>query len=226
MRSQRIFLRKHWQRPTSNSPSPLSLSNSASRHSRSARLPPRNNARFLATGASIPPPYAEASSQSAPLEEEKTRRRGNGRISSRGLPPPPELSGPLLPVVLTDNLTPEEILWHPEYEGSEGAGPPPIPGLPKPWLVQKALFNLSLTLHPQTQHRATYPTASGGPLEPTLALYCPIEGGDYVIDATVREIATKAGAEVLVIDAAHLAAGEWGKFGKGKPMFAYGIASN
>jgi hypothetical protein len=42
-----------------------------------------------------------------------------------------------------------------------------------------------------------------------------IEGGEYVIDATVRELARRTNAEVLVLDAVHLAAGEWGAFGKG-----------
>ena len=43
-----------------------------------------------------------------------------------------------------------------------------------------------------------------------------MEGGEYVLDETVRELAWRTGAEVLVIDAVQLAAGEWGHFGKGK----------
>ncbi|KAF8078024.1 hypothetical protein FPV67DRAFT_1557446 [Lyophyllum atratum] len=76
-----------------------------------------------------------------------------------------------------------------------------------------ALNKLLITLHPQTQHRATYTSPLGAPTEPTLALYCPIEGGDYIIDATVAELARRTGAEVLVLDAVQLAAGEWGHFG-------------
>lgn len=87
--------------------------------------------------------------------------------------------------------------------------------LPPPEVFEEALHNLHITLHPQTQHRATYASASGPLVEPTLGLYCPIEGGDYIIDATVRELARRTGAEVLVLDAIHLAAGEWGQFGKG-----------
>ncbi|KAG8809356.1 hypothetical protein FRC17_003481 [Serendipita sp. 399] len=45
-------------------------------------------------------------------------------------------------------------------------------------------------------------------------LYCPIEGGTYVIDAAVRELASRTGADVLVLDALDLLAGEWGPFGK------------
>jgi len=43
-----------------------------------------------------------------------------------------------------------------------------------------------------------------------------VEGGEYVLDETVRELARRTGAEVLVIDAVQLAAGEWDHFGKGK----------
>ena len=41
-----------------------------------------------------------------------------------------------------------------------------------------------IALHPQTQHRAKYGS---------LALYCPIEGGDYVVDETVKELVRRAG---------------------------------
>ena len=88
--------------------------------------------------------------------------------------------------------------------------------LPPPELFDDALTNLHIALHPHTQHRAAYVTATGLPIEPTLALYCPVEGGEYVLDETVRELARRTGAEVLVIDAVQLAAGEWGHFGKGK----------
>ena len=41
-----------------------------------------------------------------------------------------------------------------------------------------------ITLHPQTQHRVTYSQDGSTNLvvEPTLALYCPIEGEDYVVE--------------------------------------------
>ena len=73
--------------------------------------------------------------------------------------------------------------------------------LPPPELFDDALMNLHIALHPHM---------------PTLALYCPVEGGEYVLDETVRKLAWRTGAEVLVIDAVQLAAGEWGHFGKGK----------
>ncbi|KAF9052950.1 hypothetical protein BJ165DRAFT_1339470 [Panaeolus papilionaceus] len=86
--------------------------------------------------------------------------------------------------------------------------------LPPPEIFEEALDNLLITLHPQNQHRALNPApGTARPVEPTLALYCPIEGGDYVIDATVQELAYKTGSEVLTLDGAQLAAGEWGHFG-------------
>jgi len=85
-----------------------------------------------------------------------------------------------------------------------------------PEILEEALDNLLITLHPQNQHRAVHPSGSSSrPVEPTLGLYCPIEGGDYVVDATVRELASRTGSEVLVLDTVQLAAGEWGEFGKG-----------
>jgi len=89
-------------------------------------------------------------------------------------------------------------------------------GLPPPEIFEEALDNLMIALHPQNQQRAIHPSSgSTRPVEPTLGLYCPIEGGDYVIDLTVQELAFQTGAEVLVLDGAQLAAGEWGVFGKG-----------
>lgn len=94
--------------------------------------------------------------------------------------------------------------------------PEPEPSsLPPPEVFEEILNNVYLALHPQAQHKATYSTSSGPPIEPTLALYCPIEGGDYIIDDTVRELARRTGSDVVVLDAVHIAAGEWGHFGQG-----------
>jgi hypothetical protein len=87
--------------------------------------------------------------------------------------------------------------------------------LPPPEVFEEVLNNVHVSLHPQAQHRAAYSTASGPPVEPTLALCCPIEGGDYVVDDTVRELARRTGSDVVVLDAVHMAAGEWGHFGQG-----------
>jgi hypothetical protein len=37
-----------------------------------------------------------------------------------------------------------------------------------------------------------------------------------VVDETVRELARRTGAEVVILDSVQLAAGEWGHFGKGE----------
>ena len=57
------------------------------------------------------------------------------------------------------------------------------------------------------------------PLEPSVTLYCPIEGGTYVIDATVQELARRTDSDVLILDALDILAGEWGPFGKGMHPF-------
>jgi hypothetical protein len=88
--------------------------------------------------------------------------------------------------------------------------------LPPPEGFEEVLNNVHISLHPQTQHKATFSTPSGPPIEPTVALYCPIEGGDYIIDETVRELARRTGSDVVVLDSVHMAAGEWGHFGQGE----------
>ena len=90
-------------------------------------------------------------------------------------------------------------------------------GLPPPEIFEEALDNLLITLHPQNQNRSLISsgTSSSRPVEPTLGLYCPIEGGDYVLDLTIHELAYQTNSEVLILDAVQLAAGEWGPFGKG-----------
>ncbi|KIM49201.1 hypothetical protein M413DRAFT_438366 [Hebeloma cylindrosporum] len=106
----------------------------------------------------------------------------------------------------------DDILYFPteSFLASDPSG-----GLPPPEIFQEALDNLLITLHPQNQHRSLH--ATGGakrPIEPTLGLYCPMEGGDYVVDLTIHELAYQTGSEVLMLDAVQLAAGEWGPFGK------------
>ncbi|KAI0306509.1 hypothetical protein B0F90DRAFT_1808197 [Multifurca ochricompacta] len=65
--------------------------------------------------------------------------------------------------------------------------------LPPPEVFEEVLNNVYLSLHPQAQHKAT---------------------GNYVIDDTVRELARRTGSDVVVLDAVHMAAGEWGQFGQ------------
>jgi hypothetical protein len=105
-----------------------------------------------------------------------------------------------------------EIIFVPSDSLLDG----PHSSLPPIEIYEEALDKLLITLHPQNQARAVLPpSGSSRPIEPTLGLYCPIEGGDNVIDSTVHELAFYTGSEVLVLDAVQLAAGEWGIFGKG-----------
>ncbi len=169
--------------------------------------------QHISSAASNPP--LEDGSNSEPGEHSKRKSSTASPKASKTTQKAPDVAGSSL-------LQPDihSTLWHAFTEagpGKCGANAPDssgAAGLPEPWLLQEAYENLLLTLHPQTQHRATYHSSDGGLVEPTLALYCPIEGGDYVIDATVREIATRTGADVVVIDALDLAAGEHGKYGK------------
>jgi hypothetical protein len=147
-----------------------------------------------------PPPAALPDPPSEDVEKpepDKPRRRSKASK---------DLDAPQLPTGL-------DILWSPETDHPNTNS---THSLPPPEIFEEALNNLHITLHPQTQHRACYPSASLAQLEPTLALYCPIEGGEYIIDETVRELARRTGSEVVVLDAVQLAAGEWGHFGKGE----------
>lgn len=118
-----------------------------------------------------------------------------------------------------------EILWSPEpHPRTSTASDPQNLNLPPSEIFEDALDNLHVTFHPKTQHRATYtPQDGGSTVEPTLALYCPIEGGDYVIDETVKELARRVGADVVVLDCVQLAAGSAGHFGQGAspPLHAH-----
>ncbi|KLO12599.1 AAA-domain-containing protein [Schizopora paradoxa] len=106
------------------------------------------------------------------------------------------------------------ILWTPDSNEPSTSSYSSEACSPARELFEHVLSNFLITMLPQTQHRAAYATSSGSLVEPTHALHCPIEGGDYIIDETVRELARGVDAEVITLDAAQLAAGEWGAFGK------------
>ena len=91
------------------------------------------------------------------------------------------------------------ILWSPELDSRTSE--PQNLDLPPLEIFEVALDKSHITLYPQTQHGATYSQdGSTNPIvEPTLALYCPIEGGDYVVDETVKELARRAGVDVVVV---------------------------
>jgi hypothetical protein len=143
-----------------------------------------------------PTPPSEPTGEATTEETEKPRRKRATK----------EPAAPTLPPDLN-------VLWFPAKDGSAANED----ALPPTQIFSEALTSMLVALHPQTQNRAAYATAGGPPVEPSMALYCPIEGGDYVVDETVKELARRTGADVLVIDAVQLAAGEWGVFGKGIP---------
>ncbi|KAG9093976.1 hypothetical protein FS749_013354 [Ceratobasidium sp. UAMH 11750] len=117
---------------------------------------------------------------------------------------PPE---PSPPIILSTQVL--DSMWN-----SHALSDTDSSALPPPRHFDDALSELRITFFPKTQHKAVHFVDGTPLLEPTLALYCPIEGGEYVIDATVKELAQRTSAEVQVVDMAHVAAGEWGNFGK------------
>ena len=168
--------------------------------------PPISEQPEASASAPPPPPDPPANADPPPLEDAEEKPKRRGRTPSSLLK---ETENVQLPAGLN-------ILWTPEDGPRE---PPssstPNTSLPPPEIFNEALHNLHIALHPKTQHRATYASSKGPIVEPTLALYCPIEGGDYILDETVREMARQTGADVVVLDAVQLAAGECGHFGKG-----------
>jgi hypothetical protein len=150
------------------------------------------------TEASPPRPPPDAPDEPAPEDAEKPKTRRARTVKE------PSSTTSTLPVGL-------DVLWQPASDGSAAD----VDALPPADVFGEALTSVRVALHPQTQNRATYASAGDAPVEPAIALYCPIEGGDYVLDEAVRELARQTGADVLVLDAVQLAAGEWGTFGKG-----------
>ncbi|KAG9055996.1 hypothetical protein FS842_000615 [Serendipita sp. 407] len=166
------------------------------------RLPQRPDVHQRRSASMVPStlPTPPTPPPESPDDLEKPRR-GRPRIKTTDSKPG---EGSSFPVELADSL-----IWLPDdnvviKETS----------LPPEEMIRDAMANLHVSFHSKMQHRATFPSNSGQPIEPSLTLYCPIEGGTYVIDTAVRELSTRTGADVLVLDAVDFLAGEWGPFGK------------
>ncbi|CUA67679.1 Peroxisome biogenesis factor 1 [Rhizoctonia solani] len=71
-----------------------------------------------------------------------------------------------------------------------------------------------MVLDPEIQNRAARSTKGKSISEPTLILYCPIEGGQYVVDATVQALAEKFGADIQVLDLTRLVIEQWSEVWK------------
>lgn len=163
-----------------------------------ARVP--RVARRASTSTSTSPDADSTQSPDKPSPSSRGSAASDGRNGSGATPPPPALEVP----------NEQNFFWtYQSLSESESST------LPPPEVFEEVLNNVHISLHPQAQHKTAYTTPSGPPVEPTLALYCPIEGGNYVIDDTVRELARWTGSDVVVLDAVHMAAGECGHFGQG-----------
>lgn len=177
------------------------------------RPPSAENGRLetRAQSSAVPSGTSPTPAVQAPIDEPTSGAlmESSGAIPEDTPEDDNEAEQTLTPALSSESL--QGILWSPTHD-------PPLSAssLPPDYILLDALSSLLVTLQPQTQNRAAYPTSSGPPAEPTLALYCPIEGSDYVVDNTMQEIARQAGADVVVLDAAHIAANEWGRFGKGQ----------
>ena len=150
----------------------------------------------------VKPPSADGPADSPSVQDANATSGGDGNPGGNGDDiPPSQLSA--------------AILWNPESHSRTSE--PPNLDLPPTEIFEDVLDKFHITLHPQTQNRATYSQdGSTSPMvEPTLALYCPIEGGDYVLDETVKELARSVGGDVVVLDCVQLAAGSAGRFGSG-----------
>jgi hypothetical protein len=138
------------------------------------RKPPPDSPRRVPAyaQASVDDTHAPAVSTKAdpdvdPDQEKPRKRLGRPPGSPNKTPPPP-------PPIPTRAAVGPEAIWTGRSLG-EGVE---TRALPPDDMLQDALAQLLVTLQPQTQYRAAY-AANGAPLvEPTLALYCPIEGGD------------------------------------------------
>ncbi|EJD52934.1 AAA-domain-containing protein [Auricularia subglabra TFB-10046 SS5] len=182
--------------------------------------PPRAVSRPLSSDAA--PPAEEG----APTPEPPPPAAAEPSTSTPPLPPPPpKRVAPRITLFPGVSVVPEkdandpihalarEILWVPSdpVEVDESTLPPQ-----DIYNEGALLSHLLITLSPRTQRRAAFVSDNSQTLiEPTLGLYCPLEGGEYVIDNTVRALARQIDADVVVLDGAQLAAGEWGIFGKG-----------
>lgn len=221
MRSQAQLIRRSrsiLKASAAASPAPRSSARPGRLSKRGDQASPRATSRVFRRLSSAAPPSAPENDGTTPVEPEapeqledtppeepeKPKRRTR---ASKPDPAPP--STPPLP----DGI---DILWSPQGSTANEESQTRVRDLPYPEILEEAQHNLHITLHPQTQHRATYPSSTGPPVEPTLGLYCPIEGGEYVIDETVRELALRTGSDVVVVDCVQLAAGEWGHFGQGQ----------
>ena len=171
---------------------------------------PRNDTRPTPTRVSRVARRASTSSPNSPeANSSPSTQKPNPPSREPTSPNGKNASDAMTPALQASNE--QDFFW--SYQSLSGSEPSTLPPLE---VFEEVLNNVHISLHPQTQHKAAFPTPSSPHIEPTVALYCPIEGGNYIIDDTVRELARRTGSDVAVLDSVHMAAGEWGHFGEGE----------
>jgi hypothetical protein len=202
MRSQLLLRRTRLSKASSVSTRALLSYSGPARYPRNETRPtPARVSRVARRASTSSPKSPEANSSPSPKPDPPSREptAPNGKNA-------PDPRAPVLPV-----SNEQDFFW-----SYQSLSEPEPSTLPPPEMFEEVLNNVHISLHPQTQHKAAFSTPSGPPIEPTVALYCPIEGGNYIIDDTVRELARRTGSDVVVLDSVHMAAGEWGHFGQGE----------
>ncbi|EUC55976.1 AAA family ATPase [Rhizoctonia solani AG-3 Rhs1AP] len=97
-----------------------------------------------------------------------------------------------------------EGLWNPQVlkEHDSSCLPPKL-------MLEDIYLQLSVLFSPEMQKNAARCDKGERISEPSLILYCPLEGGEYVVDATVQAMAERFNAEIQMLDLIQLALDEW-----------------
>ncbi|KAG8954668.1 hypothetical protein FRC04_011101 [Tulasnella sp. 424] len=192
-----------------------------------------------------PPPEPGSEGDAAPTRRAKTRRVRLVMEKEKE----PEVEQPPRPTLHSKLIS--KIWWVPRKSGgspgddepsissptphSEANSSEPIvsdggidPKLPPPYILDEVEQKLRVVLHPHAQKNGLRKPedpvdwrSRQSVVEPTLALFCPIEGGNHVIDATVQELSRRVDADVIVLDAVQLAAGLNGAYGEATSAFQF-----
>ena len=140
--------------------------------------------------------------------------------SSSSPTPPPPASSPSSPPA---EPSPPAASTEEPVVGASSPVPPPLPHPELP--SEETLVVLEATivesLHVgRTLHGKTLSSPRGGhvPPEPIVGVYCPLEGGSYVLDAALEEIASRLGGDLVELDAVELAAEGLGSLGPGEHL--------
>ncbi|KIO28158.1 hypothetical protein M407DRAFT_231109 [Tulasnella calospora MUT 4182] len=191
-----------------------------------------------------PPPEPGSEGDSAPARRPKTRRvrllADKEKEPELELPPRPTLHSDLISKIwraspqssgppADGEPSTSSPASHSESGGNESfaLGEGIDPKLPPSYILDEVEQKLRVILHPHAQKNGlrkpedVESRSHQSVVEPTLALFCPIEGGNHVIDATVQELARRVDADITVLDAVQLAAGLNGAYGEASSAFQF-----